>query len=218
MATYSGYDFTRIKRVVVRTLFKTIFDVTSGHNHDGTNSKAVTVGTVADDAITTAKINALAVTEAKLAAGAVTTVKITDANVTLAKLAASAKAKTYRYQVEDLAAGADIAARCILSAPTGIDITLTSAKIIPQGAAAGVDDANTSVWALTDGTNTIVTDTYDTAPGFPAANAVTSLGTLDSTYKVLSAGEKLYLTVTNGATANLPGVIIEITYTEADAA
>ena len=38
-------------------------------------------------------------------------------------------------------------------------------------------------------------------PPFPNAAAATSLGTLDATYKALAAGEKLYLSVTNGATA-----------------
>ncbi|MEM5794752.1 MAG: hypothetical protein AAGU23_00545 [Bacillota bacterium] len=136
----------------------------------------------------------------------------------LAKLATTAKTHILNYQVSDLGAGVDIAAQVIFSAPAGLDVTLVSASIIPQGTAAGIDDSNTCVIALTDGTNTIVTQQYDTSPAFPAAAAVTSLGTLDETYKVLSAGEKLYLSVTNGTTANPPAFMLQVVYTVADAA
>ncbi len=136
----------------------------------------------------------------------------------LAKLATTAKTRILNYQVSDLSAGADIAAQVIFSAPAGLDVTLVSASIIPQGTAAGIDDSNTCVIALTDGTNTIVTQQYDASPVFPAAAAVTSLGTLDETYKVLSAGEKLYLSVTNGTTANPPAFMLQVVYTVADAA
>jgi len=228
-----AYSFKTIFNPTMRRLFETIFNVTSGHDHDGTNSKAVTVGTVADDAITTAKIlnGALSadatgrakmannfVNAAKIEADAVTTAKILDANVTLAKMSTAAKTRTFNYRIEDLAAGADITARAIFFTPAGVDITLTDVSIIPEGASAGIDDSNTCVIAATDGTNTIVTQTYDTDPTFPAANAVTSLGALDATYKVLSAGEKLYIAITNGATANPPAMTLQVTYTVAVAA
>jgi hypothetical protein len=144
--------------------------------------------------------------------------KFADGIWTLAKLADTAKTNVLTYQVEDLGAGVDITDRVIFAAPAGLDVTIATASIIPQGSAAGIDDSNTCVVKLSDGTNTIVEATYDAAPGFPAAAAVTSLGTPDATYKALAAGEKLYLSVTNGATANPPAFMLQVTYTVADAA
>ena len=116
------------------------------------------------------------------------------------------------------ARGATIADRVIFAAPAGIDVTLVSAAIIPQGAAAGIDDSNKCVIALSDGTSAIVSKEFDADPVFPAAAAVTDLGALDETAKVLAAGEKLYLSVTNGATANPPGFMLQVVYAVADAA
>jgi hypothetical protein len=220
-----AYNF---KVLDIRRLLNVIFNTSSGHDHDGVNSKAVSVGTVADGAITAAKLASDAVitakildanvTAGKLASNSVTTAKILDGNVTIAKLSTTAKTKVLSYQVEDLAANADIADRVIFYAPSGIDVTLVSASIIAQGSAAGIDDSNTCVITLSDGAQTIVTKTYDSDPAFPAAATVTSLGSLDATYKVLSAGEKLYLSITNGTTANPPAFMLEVVYTIADAA
>jgi hypothetical protein len=179
---------------------------------------SVTAAKLAADAVETAKIKDANVTAAKLAANAVETAKIKDANVTLPKLATNAKTQILLYQVEDLGAGVDIADRVIFFVPTGIDITLVSASIVAQGNAAGIDDSNKCVVKLSDGTNTIVEATYDADPAFPAAAAVASLGTLDSTHKALASGEKLYLSVTNGTTANPPAFLLEVVYTVADAA
>jgi hypothetical protein len=200
----------------------------AAHNHDGTNSEAVTVGTVANNAITAAKIAANAVetakikdanvTAAKLATDAVETAKIKDANVTPAKLSAAAGARIFSYQVEDLAAGGDITGRCIFAAPAGIDVTVEKVYIIPQGTAAGIDDGNTCLVNLADGTNTLVAATYKTDPAFPADAAVTELGEVHAVHGILSAGEKLYLTVANGTTANPPAFMLEVVYTVADAA
>lgn len=216
-----------IDREILIKLLNAAFNATAGHDHDGTNSKAVTVGTVADSAIVAAKIAANAVetakikdanvTAAKLATDAVETLKIKNANVTPAKLSTAAGTRIFSYQVEGLAANADITDRVIFFAPTGVDVTLVSASIVAQGNAAGIDDSNTCVIKLSDGTNTIVETTYDSSHAFPAAAAVTSLGTLNSTYKALAAGEKLYLSVTNGTTANPPAFMLQIAYTVADA-
>jgi len=72
MASYSTYNLAKIRNPELRAILEAIMDVTAGHDHDGTNSKAATAGTVAD--------------------GAITTAKILDANVTLAKLAAAVQA------------------------------------------------------------------------------------------------------------------------------
>jgi hypothetical protein len=158
------------------------------------------------------------IADGAFAADANTLALFGDGIWTLAKMAATAKTHVLTYQVEDLGAGDDITDRVIFAAPTGLDVTITGAFIIPQGAAAGIDDSNTCVIALTDGTNTIVSATYDSDPAFPAAAAVTSLGTPDETHKALAAGEKLYLAVTTGTTANPPAFMLQVTYTVADAA
>ncbi len=122
------------------------------------------------------------------------------------------------YHVEDLDAGADITARKLLTVPTGCNYALVSASITGKAASAGVDAGNSAVVSLTDGTNTIVTKTFDDDPAFPAANTPTSLGALDATHKVLAAAESLVLNVTNGTTANLPAFDLEIVYTVSEAA
>ena len=137
--------------------------------------------------------------------------------VTLSKLAATAKTHFLSYQVEDLAAGADIAARPIFVVPAGLMATLTGARIIPQGDDAGFDASNACVVTLTDGTNTIVSKQYDDDPAFPDSGVADSLGDLDATYKALAAGETLCLSVTNGATANPPAFSLQIEMTLADA-
>ena len=149
-------------------------------------------------------------------ADAATRALFDDGIWTRAKLASDALTHILNYQVEDLAMGADIADRVIFFAPTGIDATIVSASIIPQGDDAGVDDTNTCVIKLSDGTNTIVEKTYNESVGFPDAAAEGSLGTLDEDYVGLAAGEKLYLSVTNGATANPPAFMLQVVYTIAD--
>jgi len=59
-----------------------LFDVTTGHDHDGVNSPTLSPSAViANDSITTAKILNLAVTTGKLAANAVTGAKLADGAV-----------------------------------------------------------------------------------------------------------------------------------------
>ena len=51
MGVYAGYDLNLIADPRIRALFELIFDITSGHDHDGTNTKAVTTGTPAAGAL-----------------------------------------------------------------------------------------------------------------------------------------------------------------------
>ena len=225
---------------------ETVFDVSAGHDHDGTNSKLVEAGApaagalsadetgramMADDyfdaATVLAKFDAdsfdnaqliLAIKDGAFNADAATRALFDDGIWPLAKLAATAKYHILNYQVEDLGEGADITGRCIFAAPAGIDVTVKKVYIIPQGNAAGIDDSNTCLINLADGTNTLVEKEYDTDPAFPAAAAVTDLGTVHAVHGILSAGEKLYLTVTNGATANPPAFMLQVVYSVADAA
>jgi hypothetical protein len=244
----------------LRDLLHAMMDTASGHDHDGTNSKAVTTGTpaadalsadadgraiMADDYFTAAQVlakfdaDSFDATNVDLAfaANSITAANLVKlvaddafaANATARalfaagfmppeKMTAAANTRIFSYAVEDLAAGVDITARPIFVVPAGVDITIIQADIIPLGSAAGIDDSNTCVISITDGTHAIASVTYDTDPGMPAAGVVGSMGALDGTYKVLSAGEKLNIVVTNGATANPPGFMLQIAYTVATAA
>lgn len=241
-----AYDFTALKNPVLKRLFEAIFSIVSGHDHDGVNSKAVTTGTpaagalsadaagraivavdyfnaatvldkFATDSLDAAEILKL-IKDGAFAADAATRALFGDGIWPLVKLAATARRRILTYAIEDLAAGADIANRVLMASPTDLDLTLVSCGIIPLGASAGVDDGNTAVIKIHDGTSTIVEKTYNTGTQPPAAGALGDLGVLDDTAKVLSAGEKLMLDVTQGATANLSGIILQIVYDVADAA
>lgn len=120
----------------------------------------------------------------------------------------------YHYEIEDLNAGANIAARPIFAVPTGYTITLTSADIVPQGDDEGVDESNTCAVSVLNGSNAIVTQTYnnvaESGVAFPNAGIVGNLGTLNATHKVLAAGAVVKLSVTNGTTANPPGMMLRL--------
>jgi hypothetical protein len=112
--------------------------------------------------------------------------------------------------IEDLAADADIANRPVFAAPTAM--TLESAALIAQGAFAGIDAGNTMVVTLKDGAgNTIVTKTYNNVT-VPTNSGVNDLGTLDATQKILTANELVTLSITNGATANPPAMLLRLTF------
>jgi hypothetical protein len=178
---------------------------------------SITAAKLAANSVETAKIKDAHVTAAKLATDAVETAKIKAKSVTLAKLADTARTNILTYQVEDLAANADIADRVIFEVPEGLAIKVLTAKIIPHGSAVGIDDSSTCVIKLSDGTNTLVEKTYDLDPAFPAASEAASLGAIDTDHDDLAAGGKLYLSVTNGTTANPPAFMLIVTYTVADA-
>ena len=121
------------------------------------------------------------------------------------------KMRTTYIDVEDLAAGADITNRPIFANPEAV--TINTIGILTQGAPAGVDDTNTSVILIEDdASNALVTKTYNTTTQPPSSD-YEDLGAL--TNNSLNAGEHLMLSVTNGATANLPAftIIIEWYYT-----
>lgn len=245
MGVYAGYDLNLIADPRIRALFELIFDITSGHDHDGTNTKAVTTGTPAagalaataggraiiasdyfDAATVLAKFAADSIDNAQLlkavkngafVADAATRALFADGLFTAAKLADTAKTHIFSYTVEDLGAGVDIAARKVMVVPTGFVATVQSAYMIPLGSGAGIDDSNNCLVGITDGTNGIASVAYDTAPGFPAANTVNSLGAIDATYGVLAAGESLCIEITNGATANPPAMTIQVSYTLTEA-
>ena len=65
--------------------------------------------------------------------------------------------------------------------------------------------------AAQDAGNTIVTKTYNTGTQPPSSD-YESLGALDATHKVLGANEHVTLAITNGTTADLPGLNLVIVY------
>lgn len=243
MAQY--YDVQGIAEPRLRDLLEQIMDITNGHSHDGTDSKAVTTGTPAAGALS-ADAGGRAIMEADFfneatvldkfatdsidnaellkiikngafVADASTRALFADGIINLAKIADTAKTHIVSYQVEDLAAGIDITARPIFVVPTGFIATVTSAVMIPLGTSAGVDDLNNCIVGIGNGSDSIAYIAFDVDPGFPADGVVTSLGALDVTNKVLEAGDKLTVTITNGATANPPPMIIQVAYKLADA-
>ena len=105
-----------------------------------------------------------------------------------------------QYQIEDLAVGVDITDRPIFSRAYAYEFT--KASIITEGTPAGIDDSNTCVITLKNGAGTtIVTKTYNTATQPPTSDSA-DLGALSVTS--VAAYDIVTLTVTQGATANLP--------------
>ena len=102
-----------------------------------------------------------------------------------------------------LGAGADLAAAIQFAHPRAC--TLVSVGYLAGGSDFGtVDDADTSVFTVTDGGgNTIVAKTFNTATQ-PVASALNDLGVLNATHKALTAAETVSLAITNGATAKTP--------------
>jgi len=128
-------------------------------------------------------------------------VPISFIQTTPAELATSyEKEGIMQYQVEDLAANADITDRPIFS--SAYAYTFSKATILTEGAPAGVDNSNTVVVTLKNGAgSTIVTKTYNTTTQPPTSDYA-DLGSLS--INSIIAGDIITLSVTQGATANMP--------------
>jgi hypothetical protein len=229
------------KGLNLRKLVEAAFDTTSGHDHDGKNSKAVTVGTVAAGALAAnatgrammaddyfnaatlaAKVDADAFTNAvcdaayaanAFAADADSRAIFADGIWTLAKLAAEARTHILSAQVETLAAGVDIADRVIFEVPAGFAAKILTATLISQGTAEGIDGGNKCTVLLEDASsNALVTKEFDLDPAFPASGSSVSLGTISTDYDDIAEGGKILLSVTNGTNANPPAFVLQITY------
>jgi hypothetical protein len=91
---FSGLTGRGIGWQKLREKLDAVFSVTTGHSHDGTDSKELAAGAGDDTTIVLAEgvfsVKDGGIAVAKLAANAVETAKIKDANVTAAKLAADA--------------------------------------------------------------------------------------------------------------------------------
>lgn len=144
MAVY--YDSKKIRNPELRKLFDEIMDATAGHDHDGENSRSVTIagGTVADGAIGTSKIADLAVTLGKLAAGMFTAndagrAKFANAFINAALIASDAvetakiknKAVTLA-KMDDIAQGSIIVGGA-LNAPTALNAKASAQILIGDG-------------------------------------------------------------------------------------
>ena len=103
--------------------------------------------------------------------------------------------------VEDLAAGADIAARACYKAPRAMTV-LDTVRVIYGAASAAVDGSNTTVLTLrniTEGANIASA----TLTATTSANAAETL-TLTAANADIASGDVLGIVVTNGATADTP--------------
>ena len=117
--------------------------------------------------------------------------------------------KSILHAVEDLAPGADLAARAIHSFET--DGWIVSARMINQAtAAAGIDDSNTCVVALATGGGTVVSETFNSTTTFPAANTAQDLGPVSNTH--VGSNEVLTLAITNGTNANPGPFVVAVDY------
>lgn len=120
-----------------------------------------------------------------------------------------ARVKTVTHQVEDLAAGADIAARAAhhFNSPGW----LVAARVVNQAtAAAGIDNSNTCVVAISTDAGSVVSTTFNATTTFPAANTRLDMGALSNT--AVRAGYVMTVAVTNGATANPGPFLVEIDF------
>jgi hypothetical protein len=113
--------------------------------------------------------------------------------------------------VEDLAAGADISARFLISFPRSVEILRI--VYIGRGSAAGVDDANTAVLTAKVGSTAIAAWTFNTANTVPAVNVEKEL-TVVAAAAVLADASVLVLDVVQGATADLPAFEIQVEFSQ----
>lgn len=138
--------------------------------------------------------------------------KLTDPRYDLVPISGTVGGLEYvlTYQVEDLAAGADISNRTLFIAPVAYEVM--AASIVGQAASAGIDGSNTCVIALKkNNSGTIVTKTYNAVTTFPAQGTVDGLGTIATDgSEDLASTNRITLDVTNGATADPPSFLIVI--------
>jgi hypothetical protein len=115
-----------------------------------------------------------------------------------------------QYIAAALAANTSLAAKAIFTADRPIRIT--DINILPDGSSSGIDAGDTSVWTVKNGSNTIVSQTFNNVTAFPASHVLTSLGTLAN--QVVAAGGYITLAIANGTTAATPATIVQIGYTD----
>jgi len=127
MATFAAYNLDKIRNPEMRQIIETVMDITTGHDHDGTNSKAAVAGTVADGAISYAKCDAGVKASLDLADSALQPGEIALANLDASLQASIALADSALQPGEiELAPGTPVNAK----AATG---TLTISGVVIDG-------------------------------------------------------------------------------------
>ena len=117
--------------------------------------------------------------------------------------------KTVTHAVENLGAGADIAARAVHSFDQ--DGWIVSARIVNQAtSAAGIDAGNTCVVALACTAGAVASKTYTNTVVFPAANTANDLGTISNGH--VPKNDVMTLAVTQGATADAGPFLVCVDY------
>ncbi len=119
------------------------------------------------------------------------------------------KPRILPYQIEDLAAGVDIAARVIHRGEPGRDTVIRSGRLIFEVATVGVDGGNTlQIIAATPG-GTVLDSTVLAAN--QAAGTVLLL-TFTAANALLTSAQNLTLSVTQGANADAGRMILEVSF------
>lgn len=94
-------------------------------------------------------------------------------------------------------------------------IRIQDVQIFPDGSSSGISNSNTSVWTVSNGSSTVVAQTFNSTTAFPSSHTLTSLGTLAN--QVVPAGNGVFLAITNGSGADTPATILQIGYTDLSA-
>jgi hypothetical protein len=94
-------------------------------------------------------------------------------------------------------------------------IRIQDVQIFPDGSSSGISNSATSVWTVSNGSNTVATQTYNSTTAFPSSHTLTSLGAPANA--VVPTGTGVFLAVTNGSGASTPATILQIGYTDLSA-
>lgn len=135
---------------------------------------------------------------------------IESAGVIVARVDAQRRlVKTISHAVENLAAGADVAARAIHA--FGQPAWMVAARVVNQATAAvGIDAGDTCTVTLAIDAGTVVAEVFDDVTTFPGANAAKTLGALAN--QRANPGDVLTLAVLNGTAADPGPFVVEVDY------
>lgn len=123
-------------------------------------------------------------------------------------MADSAKTHIATYKVETLAAGADLADIPMFRCPK--NCIIKEVGVIGEATASGIGEGNASVFLVEVGATAIATKTYDDEVPFPAKGAYDSLGAISNAKR--AEGDIVTLSITNGDTADVPVLTVQVEY------
>lgn len=127
----------------------------------------------------------------------------------------SVKTHVVTYKVENLSAGADLAAIPFFRVPK--DIEIVAVGILAEANSAGIDGSNKSKWEVKVGATVVATKEYDAIHSagsgvkFPAKSGYDVIPVVAAAAKRLK-GDVLVLDITNGATADTPPATVQVQY------